>query len=169
MLLHDKHHKRVTTGVTWLSKSASARTGSGGANGGQIELIDACVEIRGAGGGDASIYMFDAVQDGALGRKVRTVRRTDPFPGTDEHFGAQVNEVLKTVDDELAAAPLEDSQLRASKVLVAVSHRSNKVVACAVVQRIKEAYQIVRENGKKTDEADGFVRVGEGDSAVFCS
>lgn len=90
---------------------------------------------------------------------------------------------METIDTELSSTSLTPEQLSESKLFLFVTP-NRKVVAGAVVQRIKEAYRVVPPHktqtgggeGEAKEEEEGgndssLIKFGdEGDSgAVFCS
>lgn len=83
---------------------------------------------------------------------------------------SQLKDILETVDTELSSTSLTPEQLAQSKVFLFVTPQ-RKVIACAVVQRIKVAYQIVSAKAKDEagDDKRNLLRFGEDQGAIFCS
>ncbi|KAM0753007.1 hypothetical protein T439DRAFT_378753 [Meredithblackwellia eburnea MCA 4105] len=107
------------------------------------------------GGERGKIVAVDAVADGVLGRKIR--------------------DVLTTIDTQLCATSLTHSQLANCKLFIFLTPQ-RKVIACAVVQRIEKAFQVVPSIEPSENDAPSsspsdpsFLRVGESSSAIFCS
>ncbi|GAA6064045.1 hypothetical protein JCM10212_005853 [Sporobolomyces blumeae] len=103
------------------------------------------------------------------------------WAGADASLKRRLNDVLETIDTELSSTNLTAAQLARSKVFLFVSSQ-RKVVACAVVERISEAYRVVPSSsssnarGSSTNDEAGFdrkdsmLRFGEeDDGAIFCS
>ncbi|BGP23776.1 N-acetyltransferase [Rhodotorula toruloides] len=89
-----------------------------------------------------------------------------------KHGGKVVmlKDILETVDTELSSTSLTPEQLTESKFFLFVTPQ-RKVIACAVVQRIKCAHQIVQTEAKDEagDEKKDLLRFGEDQGAIFCS
>lgn len=86
----------------------------------------------------------------------------------------QIHDVLGTVDTELSATSLTEAQLAESKLFVFLTPQ-RKVIACAVVQRITEAYKVVGSKSLSAESPspspetkDDFLRFGEDEGAIFC-
>jgi len=91
---------------------------------------------------------------------------------------------METIDTELSSTNLTEDQLCQSKLFLFVNGRNGKkVIACAVVQRIQEAFKVVvttptkaTMNQKKEEEekekVEGLIKFGEEEEdsgAIFCS
>ncbi|GAA5952489.1 hypothetical protein JCM21900_005326 [Sporobolomyces salmonicolor] len=108
--------------------------------------------------------------DGKEGGKVLMV----DYPTAEASVRRKLKDVLDTIDTELSSISLTPSQLAESKLFLFVTPQ-RKVVACAVVQRIGAAFQVVRSAKEARDgEEDGrpstdLLRFGEDQGAIFCS
>ncbi|BGO90655.1 hypothetical protein NBRC10512_000220 [Rhodotorula toruloides] len=92
------------------------------------------------------------------------------YPLADAVTKRKLKDILETVDTELSSTSLTPEQLAQSKVFLFVTPQ-RKVIACAVVQRIKVAYQIVSAKAKDEagDDKRNLLRFGEDQGAIFCS
>ncbi|KAL8290284.1 hypothetical protein RQP46_003223 [Phenoliferia psychrophenolica] len=147
LALHDKHHKRVVGGCDWPASIDSKA----------ITVLEDSVDWGTSTGG--KILMVDAVAQGILGRKV----------------GGRIADVLSTIDTELDATSLSPSQLADCKLFLFVSPQ-HKVIACAVVQRIESAFQVLpattatsSPSSAPPSSPSSLLQFGEPSSAVFCS
>ncbi|GAA6008798.1 hypothetical protein JCM11491_003787 [Sporobolomyces phaffii] len=152
---HAKHHKKVVSGIDWSDASAAAgTTTTNGANG--ITVCRDGIEWKG-GKEEGRVLMID-------------------WSTADSSTKRRLSDVMSTIDTELSSTGLTDEQLAASKAFLFVTTRTRKVVACAVVQRITHAYQVVA-NDRDEDDVDlerdarqGLIRFDNQDSsAIFCS
>ncbi|GAA6009047.1 uncharacterized protein JCM10292_002464 [Rhodotorula paludigena] len=111
----------------------------------------------------------DAVEwsKGKRGAKVLMV----DYPMADANLRRRLKDVLETIDTELSSTSLTPEQLALSKLFLFVTPQ-RKVVACAVIQRIAAAYEVVQKDSAQ-DEApenkNDLLRFGEDDGAIFCS
>lgn len=84
---------------------------------------------------------------------------------------------METIDTELCSTSLTVQQLSESKLFLFVTNKGRKVIACAVVQRIKHAFKVVTPpsslSSSSEEKEEGLIKFeddGGGDSsAVFCS
>ncbi|GAA5956675.1 hypothetical protein JCM3765_005699 [Sporobolomyces pararoseus] len=145
---HSKHHKKIVSGIDFAVQE--------GAKG--VTVLDDAVEW-GKGGEEGKILMIDwVVAENGLKRKL--------------------NEVMETIDTELCSTSLTAEQLSESKLFMFVTNKGRKVVACAVVQRIKHAYRVVTpsssssSSSSSSEKKEGLIKFeddGGDSSAVFCS
>ncbi|BGP39019.1 hypothetical protein JCM10449v2_002957 [Rhodotorula kratochvilovae] len=92
------------------------------------------------------------------------------YPATDAPLRRKLKDVLETIDTELSSTALTPDQLALAKIFLFVTPQ-RKVIACAVVQRISAAYQVVREKkgGEAEEPSKDLLRFGEDQGAIFCS
>ncbi|GAA5911437.1 hypothetical protein JCM5296_004734 [Sporobolomyces johnsonii] len=108
--------------------------------------------------------------DGKEGGKVLMV----DYPTAEASVKRKLRDVLDTIDTELSSTSLTPSQLAESKLFLFVTPQ-RKIVACAVVQRIGAAYQVVCSAKEAREGEDGakpstdLLRFGEDQGAIFCS
>ncbi|GAA5980020.1 hypothetical protein JCM5350_005998 [Sporobolomyces pararoseus] len=144
---HTKHHKKIVSGIDFTVQE--------GAKG--VTVLKDAVEW-GKGGEEGKVLMIDwVVAENGLKRKL--------------------NEVMETIDTELCSTSLTVQQLSESKLFLFVTNKGRKVIACAVVQRIKHAFKVVTPpsslSSSSEEKEEGLIKFeddGGGDSsAVFCS
>ncbi|GAA5825682.1 hypothetical protein JCM3770_002796 [Rhodotorula araucariae] len=92
------------------------------------------------------------------------------YPAVDAPLRRKLKDVLDTIDTELSSTALTPEQLALCKVFLFVTAQ-RKVIACAVVQRISAAYQVVREtkSAEAGEQSTDLLRFGEDQGAIFCS
>ncbi|GAA6005061.1 hypothetical protein JCM10207_008498 [Rhodosporidiobolus poonsookiae] len=95
------------------------------------------------------------------------------YPVADAATKRKLKDVLETIDTELSSTSLTAAQLAQSKIFLFVTPQ-RKVVAAAVVQRLKVAYEVVTTKKEEEQEEDvkpveGLLRFGEDQGAIFCS
>lgn len=158
MAFHDKHHKKVVGGCDWI--------GSDSATKGVVVLDDNVEWAKGKEGG--RILMVDALAEGAIGRRVRAAASRKVTRARLICINAvQVRDILETIDTELSSTSLSAEQAVDCKLFLFVTSQ-RKVVACAVVQRIHEAYEVVLT--PRSEATCPLIRFGEeDDGAIFCS
>ncbi|GAA5836365.1 hypothetical protein JCM5353_002498 [Sporobolomyces roseus] len=114
----------------------------------------------------------DVEWDGKEGGKVLMV----DWKGTEINTRRRLNDVMDTIDTELSSTSLTPSQLDSSKFFLFLTP-NRKIVACAVVERIKEAYQVVPPPQSETQSTsnedekrdEGLIKFGDDSSSIFCS
>ncbi|BGP15008.1 hypothetical protein JCM10213_002848 [Rhodosporidiobolus nylandii] len=131
------------------------------------------VDWTAADDGKGVSVLEDAVEwAGKDGGKVVCV----DYPVAEAATKRKLKDVLETIDTELSSTSLTPTQLAQSKVFLFVTPQ-RKVVAAAVIQRIKEAYEVVtsaadgvkREAAEEVEPERGLLRFGEEEGAIFCS
>ncbi|KAM0788826.1 hypothetical protein ACM66B_002912 [Microbotryomycetes sp. NB124-2] len=146
MSFHDKHHKRVVGGCEWISAEVERKL----VGEAKVQVVEQDVDC--GNGLKGRISIVDAKPGGTLERRV--------------------NDILSTVDAQLSSSALTNDQLSDCKLVVLVTSQ-RKVVACAVVQRISEAFQIELETTSAATGSDkrreAMIRFGEDEGAIFCS
>ncbi|BGP31124.1 hypothetical protein JCM10296v2_002888 [Rhodotorula toruloides] len=92
------------------------------------------------------------------------------YPLADAVTKRKLKDVLETVDTQLSSTSLTPDQLAQSKIFLFVTPQ-RKITACAVVQRITVAHQIVSTEAKDDvgDDKKDLLRFGEDQGAIFCS
>ncbi|GAA6029850.1 hypothetical protein JCM8097_001078 [Rhodosporidiobolus ruineniae] len=92
------------------------------------------------------------------------------YPTADAATKRKLNDVLDTIDTELSSTSLTSAQLAQTKLFLFVTPQ-RKVIAAAVVQRIKAAYEVVppEEKEEMQDGEKSLLRFGEDQGAIFCS
>ncbi|KAK4055644.1 hypothetical protein OIV83_000190 [Microbotryomycetes sp. JL201] len=138
MAFHDKHHKRVVSGCDWISADLEKKLGH------KIQTVEQDVDC--GNGLRGRVLMVDGRPGGALERRV--------------------SDVLSTVDAQLSSSSLTFEQLADCKIIVLLTSQ-RKIVACAVIQRISEAFQI--GSSKQNHDQNSMLRFGEDEGAIFCS
>ncbi|GAA5916432.1 ESCO family N-acetyltransferase [Sporobolomyces salmoneus] len=137
---HAKHHKKVVSGIDWTTQAGDGAKG--------VTVLEDGVEWDGRDQGKVLMIDWSIAENGIKRR---------------------LHEVMETIDTELSSTPLTPEQLSESKLFIFVTP-NRKVVACAVVQRIQEAYRVVTGQGEK--DQDGLIQFGreeEDSGAIFCS
>ncbi|KAK4700437.1 N-acetyltransferase, partial [Phenoliferia sp. Uapishka_3] len=125
-------------------------------DGKDVTILEDSVDWGTHGGG--KVLMVDATTTGALGRKIK--------------------EILATIDTELSSTSLSTTQLADCKLFLFLTP-GRKVIACAVVQRIESAFQVLPSTSSSSPPLPSsspsstnprsLLRFGEPSSAVFCS
>jgi len=166
---HEKFHRKCVAGIEW-------NIGEGAKKG--VTVLEEDVEWDGKEGGKVLMVDWKGTEINTR-RRVRFLSHALSVCSgriTEAGGSVQLNDVMDTIDTELSSTSLTPSQLDSSKFFLFLTP-NRKIVACAVVERIKEAYQVVPPPQSETQSTsnedekrdEGLIKFGDDSSSIFCS